>query len=361
MQLIYLADSTLPSQGADAVHVMNMCKAFSENGLEVKLIARKGNNEKNIFEYYGVKKNLFKIYLVERPNIRILGGFIYGWRVNRIFKDLDKPDFIYARSIHALRRINPKKIPFFFESHWKPINKLYHSWEQKLLTRSNLVAFIFISKGLEDIYKKLFPRFFKKFNILHDACNIPNVKINNKTNNRLQVGYIGSFFKGNGYGLIPEMALKMPEIDFHIVGGKEPILSQLKRGNKLINLKFYGHIPHKDLIKIYNRMDVMLAPYQNDLPHIKWVSPMKIFEYMSYKKAIIASDFPVIREVLNEENSILVEPDNIDAWIDSIEKLKAKKIREQLSENGFKLFLNKYTWNKRAKEIIEIYEKNRNE
>jgi len=360
MQLIYLADSTLPSQGADAVHVMNMCKAFAENGLEVKLIARKSKNEKNIFEYYGVKKNLFKIHLVERPNIRILGGFIYGWRVSRIFKNLDKPDFLYARSIHALQRVNSKKIPFFFESHWKPTNNLYHFWQQKWLIRNNLVAFIFISKGLQDIYKKLFPSFNHKFKVLHDACNIPNVKINNKTNNRLQVGYIGSFFKGNGYELIPEMALKMPEVNFHIVGGKEPILSQLKRDNKLKNLKFHGHIPHKELINIYRAMDVMLAPYQNDLPHIKWVSPMKIFEYMSYKKAIIASDFPVIREVLNEENSILVEPDNIKAWIDAIKKLKAKKIRKQLGENAFKLFLNKYTWNKRAKEIIEMYEKSRN-
>jgi hypothetical protein len=34
---------------------------------------------------------------------------------------------------------------------------------------------------------------------------------------------------------------------------------------------------------------------------------LKIFEYMSHKKPMIASDFPVIREVLNEKNSILVE------------------------------------------------------
>ncbi len=38
---------------------------------------------------------------------------------------------------------------------------------------------------------------------------------------------------------------------------------------------------------------------------------MKMFEYMAAKKAIVSSDLPVIREVLNEDNSILVEPDNI--------------------------------------------------
>ena len=37
-----------------------------------------------------------------------------------------------------------------------------------------------------------------------------------------------------------------------------------------------------------------------------FTSPLKLFEYMSHKKPIIASDLPVIREVLDEKNSILV-------------------------------------------------------
>ena len=47
----------------------------------------------------------------------------------------------------------------------------------------------------------------------------------------------------------------------------------------------------------------------------KFMSPLKIFEYMSHKKAIIASDLPVIREVLNERNSVLVKSDDINLWI----------------------------------------------
>ncbi len=355
MKLTYLAASTLPSQGADAVHVMNMCKALAENGIDVTLIARKSKSSQNIFEYYGIKENLFKIHLVKRPNIKILGGFIYGWRVAKVYNILSKPDAIYARSMHALERINPKKIPFAFESHWVPTNKIYYLWQKKWLYKENLVAFIFISKGLKNIYNQLFPNSINKFKILHDACNIPNYKPEAKKNKRLQVGYVGSFFKGNGYDLIPEMAKKMPDVDFHIVGGKGKILTQLKKTYKLPNLKFYGHIPYKYLPKIYSNLDVMLSPYQNDLPHINWVSPMKLFEYMSYKKAIITSDFPVIREVLNEKNSILVKADDIDAWCKAINKLKDEKLRKQLSDNAYKLFMDKYTWDHRAKEIINLF------
>ena len=41
-----------------------------------------------------------------------------------------------------------------------------------------------------------------------------------------------------------------------------------------------------------------------------WISPIKIFEYMASKKPIIDSNLPSIREILNENNAILVNSDN---------------------------------------------------
>jgi len=53
-------------------------------------------------------------------------------------------------------------------------------------------------------------------------------------------------------------------------------------------------------------------------------SPLKMFQYMAHKKPIIASDLPVLREVLNNNNAILIPPDDIDAWVKAIYKLKMK-------------------------------------
>ena len=72
---------------------------------------------------------------------------------------------------------------------------------------------------------------------------------------------------------------------------------------------------------------------------------------MSHKKPIIVSDLPVIREILNEKNSILVEADNIDLWIKAIEKLKDKKIRDSISNQALIDFSN-YIWKKRALLVI---------
>ena len=354
MKLTYLAASTLPSNGADAVHVMNVCKAFALEGVEVTLIARKGNSTEDVFDYYGVERDLFKIYLVKRPNLRFIGGFLFGYNAARVYKQLSKPDVIYARSMHALRRVSPKKIPFFFESHWKPQNRIYSRWQKRWLNQNNLIKFIFISKGLETIYKQIFPSKLKKFKVLHDACNIPDLSSIPRSNKRLQVGYVGSFFKGNGYGLIPLMAKQLTDVDFHLVGGREPEVSQLKKTYPLSNLIFYGHVAHKKLNQLYSKMDVMLAPYQDDVPSLDWMSPMKLFEYMSYRKAMVVSDYPVIREVLNDSNSVLVKSDDLNAWVDALKLLKNAAVRQQMGSKAYTRFIENYTWAIRVKEIIKL-------
>ena len=73
---------------------------------------------------------------------------------------------------------------------------------------------------------------------------------------------------------------------------------------------------------------------------------------MSHKKPIIASDLPVIREVLNERNSILVKYDDIELWISSIKKLKNFEYRETISNKSLSDF-TEYTWKNRAMRLIE--------
>ena len=72
---------------------------------------------------------------------------------------------------------------------------------------------------------------------------------------------------------------------------------------------------------------------------------------MSHRKPIIASDFPVIREVLNEKNSILVKYNDIDLWLSSIKQLKNSKFRNAISNQVLSDF-NKFTWKNRVLELL---------
>jgi glycosyltransferase involved in cell wall biosynthesis len=117
----------------------------------------------------------------------------------------------------------------------------------------------------------------------------------------------------------------------------------------------------KETIVYRNSFDILLAPYEKKVSIFgsnkgdtsKFMSPLKIFEYMSHKKPIIASDLPVIREILNEKNSILVKPDDIELWINSIEKLKNLQNREVIANQALSDFYN-YTWKNRAQLVVKI-------
>ena len=74
---------------------------------------------------------------------------------------------------------------------------------------------------------------------------------------------------------------------------------------------------------------------------------------MSDKKPIIASDLPVIREVLNEKNSILVECDNTNLWLRAINYLRKSENREIIANQAL-LDFSKFTWKKRANKAVKL-------
>jgi len=88
-----------------------------------------------------------------------------------------------------------------------------------------------------------------------------------------------------------------------------------------------------------------------------YTSPLKLFEYMVSKRPIIASDLPSIRDVLNDDNSYLVAPDDCVALGAGINKiLRNKKLSDKISQNSYNDVKN-YTWHDRIGLIIDFIKK----
>jgi len=82
------------------------------------------------------------------------------------------------------------------------------------------------------------------------------------------------------------------------------------------------------------------------------MSPLKIFEYMASQRPIAASDLPSLREVLNEENSVLIEPDNPRSLAEGVKNiLQNVKFADKISKQAYS-DVQKYTWEKRAERIL---------
>ena len=107
------------------------------------------------------------------------------------------------------------------------------------------------------------------------------------------------------------------------------------------------------MVQYLKTSDILLQIYNNNLPTKKYMSPLKLFEYMASKKPIIASDFPVLKEILrNNYNAVCIEPENYSELVKSIKKIISDdKFSKFISTNAFDDVKNK-TWVNRAKHII---------
>ncbi len=83
-----------------------------------------------------------------------------------------------------------------------------------------------------------------------------------------------------------------------------------------------------------------------------FTSPMKLFEYMAAKIPIVASDFPSMREILeNGKTAVLVESSNPKALAEGIEKiLTDREFARRISEQAYEKVKN-FSWEKRAEKI----------
>lgn len=363
MRIVYISNSIIPSRTANSIHVMKMCQAFADNGHEVVLLAPdvKEQYEKgvgDIYEYYGVKKN-FEIKKLWYPKIRFVRNIIYSTKVLKVLKKI-KPDIVYGRDLYSCY-FSSLYFNTSFEAH-SPMDNFVAKYLLNKLDKSKMyLKTIVISDALKKIL--LNQQNMKDENIVvaHDGADEPSniEKILPDTTN-LKVGYFGHLYNGRGIDIILDVAKQLKNIEFHIVGGNQNDIDYWKSQINSDNVIFHGFVSPKLVISYRNDCDILVAPYQEKVAvsggkgnTSDFMSPLKIFEYMSSKKSIVCSDLPVLREVLSENNSILVKCDNVEEWIYAIEKLKDKKYRNSLAVNAFDDFTSNYSWYKRAGNILD--------
>jgi len=364
LNIIYLSSSFLPSKSANSVHVMNMCEAFENLGIKITLFGFKGEERGNIFDYYNVNKE-FDIYTIKKRPIRFLGDLIASFKIKKIILNKFYNSVIYARNFYPLYLLK-NKYKYIVESHILPENIIHKRIQKVLFKNKNFIKLVVISNILKEDYLKTFPMLKPEDIIVaHDAAKIAKIKskkLTKKSGNQKVIGYVGSLFPGKGMEIISKLTYELPKLKFIIVGGNEEEVNYWNKKCNPKNTQLIGYVKQKDLIDYYNEFDIVLLPNQKDIlvnnkrSNIgKWTSPLKLFEYMAYQKPIIASDLPVLREVLNENNSILCDPENVEEWVRAIKLLiKDEKLSKKIAENAYKDLINKYTWDKRAEKILDI-------
>jgi glycosyltransferase involved in cell wall biosynthesis len=178
----------------------------------------------------------------------------------------------------------------------------------------------------------------------------------------LTVMCTGHLYAGRGAELFLALAKTLPQARFVWVGGRPEDIQTWEQKAASDNVLFTGFIPNRDLPLYQAAADILLMPYSRSImgssgsaDSAAVASPMKMFEYMAAGRAIITSDLPVIREVLNEKNAVFCKPEKIGDWKLKIESLLENPARRVVLGQQALQDVQGYTWVARARRIMNAF------
>lgn len=368
----------IPSYTADGIAVMNTCHYISKNGFNLSLIIpdemglgkKKYNNE---WSFYGLEKN-FNIKKIRTPFTGMLSSILFLLKI-ACLSFRGKQAIYHVRHIQLAVVVGILGRITIFESHnFKKAqnSKLLFHLFIFLIKRNKSISIISTTHAGAEAYQqcgvpadkiKVLPNGVdvRKFNDIKTPKDIlrSELKIPKYQN---VACHAGSLYEGRGIEEVLYAAKKLPDVLFLFVGGPQKRVDYYEnycseKGVK--NVLFVGFIQQDKLHKYILASDFVLMPYTSKTKTKEFMSPMKMFDYLASGRPIIATDFPVISEILDHrENAILVEPDSGRAIYDGIKLLTdSPELSAKIGKNALEE-AEKYTWKIRGKEISDWYKIN---
>lgn len=378
-KLFYIVNAKIPTDKANGYQISKMCEEFVNAGLEVELWVptRESLFQGDPFEFYGIEKN-FKFKKIKNYDFIKYHKYIgkYGFWLQSIayflkllFKKIDKDTIIYSRNPEIVWLFSLRGYKTIFEVHrwvetkiWlfkyfikkaKKVIAVTHELKKRCLESGFSEDDVLIEPDAVDL--KIFDLDISK-NTAREKLNLPQDKV--------ILGYTGRFrTMGEEKGIkeilnaVKILKDEFPNIFFLAVGGFTEDIEFYKNYAKDLkvdkNILLIGKLERPEVAIYQKACDMLLMPFPFTQHFAYYMSPLKMFEYMASKRPLLASNLPSVKGVLNNKNSILVKPGDVDDLANGIRKILTKKeLREKIAEQAYE-DVKEYTWKKRVKRIIE--------
>ena len=378
--LTYIAFVRIPTEKAHGIQIPSMCQAFSNQGYDVTLVVPKRKNTilQNVEDYYGMGG--FKI--VYLPTIDLVGrlgffGFYLSYFVFCVQVLLRSvwwrsSNIVYTRDLYTscLLRFFGKKI------YYEPQTKSVISGLLFKIFSKSISHFFPISFGLKDVLVEQGVD-KRRITILPDAVDfgrfgrkmsVPDArKTLDLPRDKFVVMYVGKYttmgkkkgvdeliqafsqMVGNGCSdmLLVIVGLSLDEV-------KMVTLLCKKVGVPSNSVLLIPHVPHKIVPMYLWATDVLVMNYPNSEHYAKFMSPLKLFEYMASGTPVVSTDLPSVREVANEKDVVFVEPESIKSLKDGILWVKVNRAEALRMALCAEQKIKHFDWSSRVGLILNI-------
>ncbi len=386
--LVLVANARMPSARAQSLQVAQAAGAFARAGVSTTLLyaRRRDTPPLETFEHDGLRGEdaLWSYYALptgRRPRARAVACFDWIDRVPRAlqyaparFQELSfargaarqvRREYTGARVLsreletgHALAgRAN-----VFLEIHRVPGGRARRGW---LLASARAAAgVVAISGGVRDDLLELGVA-ADAIRVEHDAYDPARFEtLPGREVARSELGlpldatvvvYTGGLLGWKGVDLLVEAARGLPELRFVIAGGMQADVAALReRAQGLEHVRIDGFQPPARVPLYLAAADLGVVPNRSQ-PAIsaRYTSPLKVFESMAAGLPLVASDLPSLREVLDSERALFVDPDQAQSLAAGLRELAGDPGRRSAMAAAQRASAAGHTWDARAARLVE--------
>lgn len=380
MRVLYFADTRFPIERANGVQTMATCHALARRGHDVTLVVRPDSAPvpRDPFAFYDwPPMSTLRVQTIAggaNPRGRRLRFLLGSARLAAsarggvvLTRDLGlaawllqvpralRPPVVYES--HGLADVVAAEMPHLLgESTTAPsaakLRRL--AWrERRVWKRAG--AYLAITRALAD---ELTTRFGSRANVyvVPDGARPQAVAPSRAgAGDRFVAAYAGHLYPWKGVDVFVRALAAVPGVHGLIIGGHqgEPDLDRVR---KLIaelglasRIELTGLVPPAEVPRRLARASALVLPNTATATSERYTSPLKLFEYLSVGRPIVASNLAALREVLTDgQTALLVPPGNPAALGHAIARLQQDPALATSLGAASAHLAPQYTWDARA-------------
>jgi len=180
--------------------------------------------------------------------------------------------------------------------------------------------------------------------------------------------YIGTLADWQGLDIVIKALPKILEkqsICLYIVGRgrsrqRKMLAKQIRKLGVEGSVIVKPAVPHHEIPALIAEADICVAPLGlNDRNVTQGACPIKVLEYMAAGRPLLASNMPIVRELVREDvDALLFSPNDPDDLArQTLALLNDFELSKRLARSASERALNKFTWHESQKKLGKVYER----
>ncbi|NBP37975.1 MAG: glycosyltransferase [Betaproteobacteria bacterium] len=228
-----------------------------------------------------------------------------------------------------------------FHAGFSNTSQAHHEGELKLIQQADLTIV-----SSDYLFKMAQGAGAKALSLIRNATEYPHFRqayVRAPDGAAKIIGYYGAIAEWFDVGLVRTIATAFPDVEIRLIGSDTVnAQSQLK---DLRNVRFLGEIPYRRLPEQLAAFSVCIIPFRITELTLA-TNPVKVYEYLSAGKPVVAVDLPELRSMDHLISRCLSAQEFVEAVQGALEEVDPQRQQARMQ------FAAEQTWEQRATELI---------